>query len=390
MLSDGELSREVFIVPKYGYILLNGASFPSHHRSICRKNRMPEKIGVGLASFGMSGRVFHAPLVSHHENFRLARVVERSTDAAHSRYPDVPISRSVDDLLADGNVDLVVVNTPDRTHYEIAKRCLESGKHVIVEKPFTQTVEQGDELIKLAGQYGKALTVFHNRRWDGDFLTVRQIVERKLLGRLVEFESHYDRYRNFIQSGTWKEQLDSGSGLLYNLGSHMIDQALVLFGVPVAVTAQVKTMRIGGEVDDWFDVRLHYDEVNVAVKSSYLVREAGPRYVLHGTLGSFVKYGLDPQEEALKQGLAPGGPDWGKEPQEWWGLINTEINGVPKKATVETKRGNYGAFYDSVYSKITAGAPLAVTPQEALNVVRVIEAAKRSDQTKQTVFLGRF
>ena len=155
LLSDGELSREVFIVPKYGYILLNGASFPSHHRSICRKNRMPEKIGVGLASFGMSGRVFHAPLVSHHENFRLARVVERSTDAAHSRYPDVPISRSVDDLLADGNVDLVVVNTPDRTHYEIAKRCLESGKHVIVEKPFTQTVEQGDELIKLAGQYGK-------------------------------------------------------------------------------------------------------------------------------------------------------------------------------------------------------------------------------------------
>ena len=351
---------------------------------------MPDKIGVGLAAFGMSGKVFHAPLISHHENVRLARIVERSTNDAQSHYPDVPISRSIDELLTDRDVDLVVVNTPDRTHYEMAKRCLESGKHVIVEKPFTLTVEEGEELIQLAGKHGKVLTVFQNRRWDGDFLTVRQIVERKLLGRLVDFESHYDRYRNFIQSGTWKEQLDSGSGLLYNLGSHMIDQAMVLFGVPVAVTAHIKTMRTGGEVDDWYEVRLHFDEVNVVVKSSYLVREPGPRYVLHGTLGSFVKYGLDPQEEALKQGLTPGGPDWGKEPQEWWGLINTEIDGVAKKATVETKPGNYSAFYDSVYNKITAGAPLAVTPQEALNVVRVIEAAKRSDQTKQTVFLGRF
>jgi predicted dehydrogenase len=351
---------------------------------------MPEKIGVGLTAFGMSGKVFHAPLISHHENFRLARIVERSTNEAATRYSEVPISRSIDELLADRNVDLVVVNTPDRTHHEIAKRCLEAGKHVIVEKPFTQTVEQGDELIQLAKTCGKALTVFHNRRWDGDFLTVRQVVERKLLGRLIDFESHYDRYRNFIQSGTWKEQLDSGSGLLYNLGSHMIDQALVLFGVPVAVTAHIKIMRTGGEVDDWYDVRLHYDEVNVVVKSSYLVREPGPRYVLHGTLGSFVKYGLDPQEEALKQGLAPGSPGWGKEPQEWWGLINTEIDGVPKRATVETKPGNYSAFYDSVYNRITAGTPLAVTPQEALNVIRVIEAAKRSDQTKQTVFLGRF
>lgn len=351
---------------------------------------MPEKIGVGLASFGMSGKVFHAPLISHHENLRLARIVERSTNDAAALYPGVPISRSIDELLTDPDVDLVVVNTPDRTHYGMAKRCLEAGKHVIVEKPFTLTVEEGEELIQLAGTHANVLTVFHNRRWDGDFLTVRQIVERKLLGRLVDFESHYDRYRNFIQSGTWKEQLDSGSGLLYNLGSHMIDQAMVLFGVPVAVTAHIKTMRTGGEVDDWYDVRLHYDDVNVVLKSSYLVREPGPRYVLHGTLGSFVKYGLDPQEEALKQGLAPGGPDWGKEPQEWWGLINTEIDSVPKKATVETKPGNYSAFYDSVYNKITAGAPLAVTPQEALNVIRVIDAAKRSDQTKQTVFLGRF
>ncbi len=351
---------------------------------------MPEKIGVGLASFGMSGKVFHAPLVAHHENFRLARIVERSSNEASLRCPDVPISRSIDNLLNDSEVDLVVVNTPDRTHFELVKRCLESGKHVIVEKPFTHTVDQGDELIRLARKAGKMLTVFHNRRWDGDFLTVCQIVERKFLGRLVDFESHYDRYRNSIQNGTWKEQRDSGSGLLYNLGSHMIDQALVLFGVPVAVTAHIKTMRTGGEVDDWYDVRLHYDEVNVVVKSSYLVREPGPRYVLHGTIGSFVKYGTDPQEEALKQGLAPGGPDWGKEPQEWWGLINTEIDDMPKRATVETKRGNYSAFYDNVFNHITAGTPLAVTPQEALNVVRVIEAAKRSDQTKRTVFLGRF
>jgi len=351
---------------------------------------MPDRIGVGIASFGMSGKVFHAPLLTHHENFRLVRIIERSTSDASSLYPNSTVSRSIDDLLTDSDVELVVVNTPDQTHFELAKRCLEAGKHVVVEKPFTQTVEQGEELIRLAGKNGKVLTVFQNRRWDGDFLTVRRIIERKLLGQLVDFESRYDRYRNYIQAGTWKERQSSGSGLLYNLGSHMIDQAMVLFGVPVAVTAHLKTMRTGGEVDDWFDVRLHYDDVNVAIRSSYLVREAGPRFVLHGTKGSFVKYGIDPQEEALKQGLAPGGAHWGKESQEWWGLINTEIDGASKKATVETRPGNYSAFYDSVFNRITAGAPLAVTPQEALNVIRVIETAKRSEQTKQTVFLGRF
>lgn len=348
---------------------------------------MPEKIGIGLAAYGMSGKVFHAPIIAHHEGFRLTRIVERSTNDAASRYPGVVISRTVEDLLTDPRVEVVVVNTPDQTHYDLTKRCIEAGRHVVVEKPLTQKVEEAKELIELARYHRRLLTVFQNRRWDGDFLTVREVIERKLLGRLVDFESHFDRYRNTIQEGTWKEKRSSGSDLLFNLGSHMIDQAVVLFGVPSAVTAHIRTVRPGGEVNDWYEVRLTYDDVNVVTKASYLVREPGPRYTLHGTNGSFVKFGIDPQEEALKQGGVPGGPGWGKESQEWWGRINTDVNGKHTLATVETKAGNYGAFYDNLFAAITAGSTLAVTPHEALHVIRIIEAARKSSAERRTVDL---
>jgi predicted dehydrogenase len=348
---------------------------------------MPDKIGIGLASYGMSGRVFHAPIIAHHEGFRLVRIVERSTDEAISRYPGAAISRSFEELLTDPSIEVVVVNTPDQTHYEFAKRCLEAGRHVVVEKPFTQSVKEANDLIRLARHHRRILTVFQNRRWDGDFLTIREVIDRKLLGRLVDFESHFDRYRNFIQEGTWKEKRSSGSDLLFNLGSHMIDQAIVLFGIPSAVTAHIKTIRPGGEVSDWYELRLHYDDVNVVTKASYLVREPGPRYTLHGTNGSFVKFGIDPQEEALKQGGVPGGPEWGKEAQEWWGQINTDVNGKHTRATVETKAGNYSAFYDNLSAAITGGSTLAVTPYEALHVIRIIEAARKSNAERRTVDL---
>jgi scyllo-inositol 2-dehydrogenase (NADP+) len=349
---------------------------------------MEKRITVGIASFGMSGKIFHAPILSRHKNYQIKRIVERRKNEASLLYPSTLLSRSIDDLLQDDEIELMIVNTPDQTHYEIAKQCLNAGKHVVVEKPFTQTVMQGEELIDLAQQQKKVLSVFQNRRWDGDFLTVQRILDEQLLGRLVDFEAHFDRYKPLIPLDTWKEKASAGAGVLYNLGSHMIDQALVLFGMPEAVTGNLKIMRTDSEVDDWYDILLHYPHVNVLLKASLLVKEPGPRYILHGTQGSFLKWGLDPQEEALKQGKNPNDPDWGREPEEWWGTLNIEKQGVTQRIKYETIPGNYSAFYDALYESIAHGKELAVKPEEALNVIRIIEAVRRSSKTRTTVVLS--
>jgi predicted dehydrogenase len=349
---------------------------------------MEHKIVVGIASFGMSGKIFHAPLLSHHKNFRIKNIIERSKNETRAFSPHIIVSRSLEDLLRDDEIELIIVNTPDQTHFEIAIKCLEAGKHVVVEKPFTQTVGQAKELIDRAKQKGKILSVFQNRRWDGDFLTVQSIVRQRFLGRLVDYEAHFDRYKNSIQADSWKEQSSAGSGTLFNLGSHMIDQALVLFGLPEAVTGDLKIMRTGGSVDDWYDIKLHYPHVNVHLKASLLVKEPGPRYILHGTEGSFLKWGLDPQEEALKQGKNPNDPDWGCEAEEWWGTLTTEKNGRTHRKKYETIPGNYSAFYDTLYESIVHGNELAVKPEEAFNVIRVIEAVQKSSETRTTIVLS--
>ena len=349
---------------------------------------MEKRFSVGLASFGMSGKVFQAPLLTHHNRFVLRRIVQRSGNDAQSLYPEALVSRSTDDLVNDAEIDLIVVNLPDRYHFEFAKLCLEAGKHVVIEKPITQSVAHAEELIELASRRQRMLTVFQNRRWDGDFLTVCKVVKSRALGRLVEFESHYDRYRNFIQPATWKERAEDGAGILFNLGSHMIDQAFVLFGMPDAVTAQLRIVRTGGEVDDWYDIRLHYAGLSVLLRASLLVKEPGPRYILHGTNGSFCKYGLDPQEEALKKGIEPNSPGWGTESVEWFGTLATENGGVTKSAKLQTLPGNYSAFYDGVADCLENGAEPPVKPIEVLNVMRVIAAVQESSRLRTTVNLG--
>ena len=346
---------------------------------------MERTITVGIAAFGMSGKIFHAPLLAHHKNFRIKRIVERTKTEAQNLYPGIIVSRSFDDLLKDKEIELIVVNTPDQTHFEYAKKSLEAGKHTVIEKPFVQTVEQGEELIALARKNEKVLSVFQSRRWDGDFITVQKVIKDGVLGRLVDYESHFDRYKNIIQIDSWKDQSAAGAGILFNLGSHMIDQALVLFGMPEAVTAHLKIVRVGGEVDDWYDIRLHYKIVNVSLRASFLAREPGPRFTLHGTHGSFVKYGLDPQEEALKQGKDPNDPDWGKESKEWWGWLNTEKDGGQFSRRYETLAGNYSLFYDNIFDSITHGKELAVKPDEALNVIRIIKAAQKSSSQQKTI-----
>jgi predicted dehydrogenase len=336
--------------------------------------------GVGLASYGMSGQVFHAPLINVHPGFVVSSILERTKNLSSDRYPETEIARNLDQLLDNPAVDLVVVNLPDNLHYETCRAALHAGKHVIVEKPFVRESSQGEELIAMADEKGLMLSVFQNRRWDGDFLTVRKILDQGLLGRLVEYEAHFDRYRNFIQESTWKEDVGSGS-TLYNLGSHLIDQAIVLFGKPDNVFADIRIFRDGGKVDDAFTLLLGYKDIKVSLKASYLVKEPGPRYYLHGTEGSYLKHGIDPQEEALKQGAVPGGVDWGMEPESEWGILNTNSGNNPFRGKYETLPGNYTAFYEDIHNVLEKGKSPEVTAAQANLVIRIIEAAFESQRS---------
>ncbi|HTF19271.1 MAG TPA: Gfo/Idh/MocA family oxidoreductase [Chryseolinea sp.] len=344
-------------------------------------------INTALLSYGMSGEIFHAPLIAAHAGFRLSKIVQRKAATAQRRYPSAEVVNSIDDVLRDDNIELVVVNTPNETHYDFTVRVLEAGKHAVVEKPFSVTASEADKLIALAQKQNRVLTVFQNRRWDGDFLTLKQVVAQKLLGKIVEFELHYDRFRNYIEANTWKEETAPGTGILYNLGSHMLDQVLVLFGMPQEVDARLGVQRPGGRVDDFYDIRLQYNGFHVIVKSSYLVRESMPRYILHGTEGSFVKFGIDPQEQALKDGRLPGSAGWGQEQASLWGKINTSIGGLHVTGTVETMQGNYLSYYNNVFEVIRNQAALVVKPEESRDVIRLIEACTESNNRRAAIKL---
>jgi len=348
-------------------------------------------IKTGIASFGMSGMVFHAPLLKANKGFEITAITERTTEKSRDLYGFSRLVRSYDALLSDNEIELVVVNTPDYLHYEHAKLALEAGKHVVVEKPFTQKYEQALELVELAKQKNLVLSVFQNRRWDGDFMTVKKIINDKMLGRLVAFEAHFDRYRNFIQENTWKEDSASGTGIVYNLGTHLIDQVIVLFGKPSAVNAEIRTVRSGGKVDDFFDIKLEYSKnMSVSVSGSMLVREQGPRYILHGTEGSFLKWGTDPQEQDLKQGKIPGQAGWGKENEEDWGILNNSEKGKDFRGEIETIPGNYQLFYDGLYESIRHGAELPVKPEDAALGIRIVELACQSMREGNYLKIGEF
>jgi scyllo-inositol 2-dehydrogenase (NADP+) len=342
-------------------------------------------IKTALLSYGMSGEIFHAPLLKVDSGFTLTSIVQRNSDKAKLRHPDVKIARRVDDVIGDETIELVIINTPNESHFEYAAQAIEAGKHVVVEKPFTVTVDEADKLIALAKKKDRLLTVFQNRRWDGDFMTVKKIIENRLLGKLVEFELHYDRYRNYIEANTWKEEEGRGSGILYNLGSHMLDQVLSLFGMPNQVDARLGIQRPSGKVEDFYDIRMQYHDFHAIVKSSYLVRESTPRYILHGTEGSFIKYGIDPQEQALKDGKIPGAPGWGVEGKEYWGKLNTTIDGLHFEGLIETFAGNYSNFYKSLHDSIRNSVPLAVKPEESRDVIKIIEACYESNRLQKVV-----
>ena len=343
---------------------------------------MADVINVGLVGYGLAGRVFHAPVIQSVPNLRLKKVVERHADDSSKHYPEVEVVRDVAGLLKDEEIDLVVITTPNTSHFEYARDSLLAGKHVVVEKPFTTTSAEAQLLIDIARRQNRVITVHQNRRWDGDFQTVKRLLDEKLLGRLVEYESHFDRFRNYEQPGSWREEDAPGSGILFDLGSHLIDQAQVLFGLPQTIMADIRVQRDFARTADNFELILFYDQLKVSLNAGMLVREPSPRFILHGTEGSFVKYGLDVQEEALKQGLTPDAPHWGEEPEEQWGTLYTQAGELPLKRRIETIAGRYPAYYQNVIEAINGEAELIVKPEEAMNTIRTIELAMVSSQKR--------
>ena len=355
-----------------------------------------QPINTALCSFGMSGRVFHAPFISVDPHFKLYAVVERTKNLAEKKYQGVKTFRTLEEMFTDDAIELVIVNTPNYTHYEFVKKALLANKHVIVEKPFTVTVKEAEELIELAYKKNKKLSVYHNRRYDSDYKTIKKILGEKLLGDLAEAEFHFDRYSENIGPKLHKETPGPGTGSLYDLGSHLIDQALQLFGMPDAVFADIRIIRPASKVDDYFDLLLYYPKLRVKIKSSYLVREPLPGYILHGSKGSFIKPKTNIQEELLQANNVPGSTDWGIEPESERGLLHTEKDarlndevgqGKVIKEYISSERGNYGDYYDVMYDAIRNGKPVPVSAEDGLKVIKIIERAVKSNNEKKVVEL---
>jgi scyllo-inositol 2-dehydrogenase (NADP+) len=345
-------------------------------------------IGVAVIGFGLAGQVFHAPFVSAVPGLKLEAIVQRKGDEAAKAYPSVRILRSVDEALKDAAVKLIVVGTPNETHYALAKQALLAGKHVVIDKPFAGTSAEAKELKELAEKQGVVLAPFHNRRWDGDFLTVKKLLAENAVGRLVTFESHFDRFRPEPRENTWKEGAGPANGLLMDLGPHLVDQALALFGAPSAISASVRKDRNKTDIEDAFDITLEYPGysrhgLRAYCRSSMLACDASPRFLLHGTKGSFKKYGLDPQEAALVGGAkVPREGEWLAEPEAEWGTLTVAPvpadPGTLTRTKVKTELGDYRFYYANVRDAINGTAKLAVTPEDGYRVVKLLEMARES------------
>jgi scyllo-inositol 2-dehydrogenase (NADP+) len=338
-------------------------------------------INVGLIGFGLAGRSFHAPVIHAVPGLRLAAILQRSGDEAAKLYPGARIVRSVEELLAMTDIQLIVVATPNGTHHSIARQCLAAGRDVVVDKPLVPTMEEALDLVEFARERGRLLTVYQNRRYDGDFQAVRQLVASGLLGRLVRFESNYDRFRPQLKANAWRERSAPGTGILFDLAPHLIDHALLLFGLPEAITADIRIEREHAVVDDSFDLTLHYaGSVRALLRATMLAPVTRPRFILHGTSGAYVKHAFDTQEPKLRAGRIP----WNETPSEQEQEENSgvltlvEIDGATGKQLVPPAPSDYRNYYANIRDVLLGAAEPAVTAQHALNVMRVLELALES------------
>lgn len=343
-----------------------------------------KKINIGLAGFGMSAQVFHLPFWRVEGRFDVVKVFERSSDKAKDVLPDAEIVRSFDGLLND-DVDLIVITTPNQTHFELAKQALSAGKHVVVEKPLCATAEEALILADLADQQGVLLSVYQNRRWDSAPLTAKKLVSDGLLGEIVDAEFRFERYAAGLNKKRWKETGGAGVGLVYDLGSHLLDMAVDLFGMPSELYADIRHQHEGALSDDNFDIALYYsDGLKVSLIGTKYAREPLPFMTLHGKKGSYIKQNADNQEALLVGGILPQG-DWNVEKPQEWGVLHTEIDGQVMRQTMPSERGDYGAFYRNLYAALTEGEPLAVNARQVAQVLGLIEKAYESAQTGRRI-----
>ncbi len=347
---------------------------------------MTDKIlRVGLVGFGVSAKYMHAPFIVTNPGYKVIAVLERHANESETLFPDAKIVRSYNELINIEEVDVIIITTPNDTHLPYALQALEAGKHVVVEKPFTISSDDAQVLIDAYKKAGRVLSVYQNRRYVSDFLTIKEIVQKNLLGNVHEMQAHYDRYRPEARPGAWRETPLPGSGILYDLGAHLIDQALCLFGLPGEIFAEASLQRPHAKAVDNFFLRLYYPGLTVTLKGGMLVREPGPRYQLHGSSGSFIKCGEDPQEAFLRAGELPVSSNWGMENASIFGLLHTEQNGNIIKEYYPSAKGNYGFYYENLYNTIVYNSPNFEQPEHGFNTIRVIELAMDSSQVKKII-----
>ena len=344
-------------------------------------------VRVGLIGFGLAGQAFHAPVIRGVRGMELACILERHSSKSKERYPEVRVARTLDEMLSDKTISLVVVATPNDSHFSYAKTCLEAGRHVVVDKPFTPTLAEAEELVRLAADRGRLISVYQDRRWDGSFLTVKKLVASGALGSVAEYEARFDRFRLEAKPGAWREKADHpAAGVLWDLGPHLIDGALVLFGVPDAICASAFCQRPTSTIDDAFDVTMEYPRTRATLRARIIAYAPGPHLLAHGTEGSFVKYGMDPQEDILRSDRCPDGldwgADWGLEPEARWGTL-TRVGEKARK--IQTERGDYRGYYANVRDAIEGKAELDVTPEQALRTMRGILLARKSSREGRKV-----
>lgn len=350
---------------------------------------MSKIINTGIIGFGLSGRVFHAPFIHSHPGFHLIKINERHHHHSKEIYPYVKVVRDHKELLADRSIDLIIVATPNIYHYPMSRECLLAGKHVVIEKPFTPSSGEAEELIRLSGETGKKIFVYQNRRWDGDFLTIRKLISEGVLGKIKHYEAHFDRYSPEIKHDAWRDRDLPGGGILFDLGAHLIDQALYLFGYPEGVLADIRYERDGSPVDDYFDLKLLYHDKEIVLKAGMMVSDPGPRFIVKGTKAIFTKYGIDTQEALLKTGEMPVSNNWGKENSRFWGKLESLQGPSPEISHVATENGDYMGFYNNVYEVLTQNFSILVSPEEARDVIFIIEKAFESNRKKQTIKLNK-
>jgi predicted dehydrogenase len=344
-------------------------------------------LNVALVGYGLAGKVFHAPLITTTPGLRLAAVVSSRRDEIAADLPDAEPVDSLQAVLApERGIDLVVIATPNDSHAPLAAQAIAAGRHVVVDKPFTVTVAEAEALRDQARRAGVLLSVFQNRRWTSDFLTVRRLIESGELGEIAQCEIRFDRFRPAPRD-RWRERQGPGAGVWYDLGSHLIDQALQLFGPPQALWADLATQRDGADLvadwaTDWFHAVLRYPRLRVLLHSGAIIAEPGPVFAVHGTQGSFVKLGLDPQEDQAKQGMKPGQPGWGVDPSPGV-LTRIDADGRASRATPAASPGDYGRYYAQVRDAIWGRGPNPVPPEQALGVMRLIELGAESARSRR-------